>query len=162
MQLGSTTVIGTCMGAGKADEARYWIKRLTLYAQIGVTVLCLLMIVIGRPVTVLAGLSRESADLAVWMNNWVHGYKLIPWVLAFIPVAGMRAAGDVKFAMITSTITMWTCRVAVVLLLANVFHLGPIAMWIGMFCDWTVRAVIFTFRFFSNKWTRFDVLRLKK
>lgn len=74
------------------------------------------------------------------------------WVLSFIPAYGMRAAGDVRFSMIVSTLTMWGCRVALAIYLCRVWGFGPIAVWIGMFADWLLRSVIFTIRFLSGKW----------
>ncbi|WP_332527337.1 hypothetical protein [Niameybacter sp.] len=78
--------------------------------------------------------------------------KPISWVLSFIPAYGMRAAGDVKFSMIVSTLTMWLCRVALCIYLCRVWGFGPMAVWIGMFADWTIRAIIFSTRFLSGKW----------
>ena len=35
---------------------------------------------------------------------------------------------------------------------------GPMGVWIGMFADWTVRAIIFTWRFHSRKWLNHKVI----
>ena len=35
---------------------------------------------------------------------------------------------------------------------------GPMGVWIGMFADWTVRAVLFTWRFHSRKWLEHKVI----
>ena len=64
----------------------------------------------------------------------------------------MRAAGDVKFSMITSSLTMWFCRVALCIYLIRFQGFGPMAVWIGMFADWTLRGIIFTARFLSGRW----------
>lgn len=69
-----------------------------------------------------------------------------------------RAAGDVRFSMVTSTITMWLFRVTLCVILCRFFGFGPMAVWIGMFTDWTVRAIVFTWRFFSGKWAEFHVI----
>ncbi|MBP3485826.1 MAG: MATE family efflux transporter, partial [Oscillospiraceae bacterium] len=84
--------------------------------------------------------------------------KPIPWTLSFIPAYGMRGAGDVRFSMLVSAVTMWVCRVAVTMLLVHLFHMGPLAVWLGMFTDWTVRAVIFSVRYRSGRWLDHDVL----
>ena len=47
---------------------------------------------------------------------------------------------------------MWFCRVVLAMVLARVFHMGPIAVWIGMFTDWTIRGIIYTIRFKNRKW----------
>lgn len=150
--IGLMTVVGQCIGAGRRDEARYYIKKLTILAEIVIIVSCLFVFLIVRPVTVLGGMEKESADLCVYMVGWITIVKPISWTLSFIPAYGMRAAGDVKFSMIVSCITMWLCRVSLCVFLCRALGFGPIAVWIGMFTDWTVRAVIFTVRFYSGKW----------
>ena len=84
--------------------------------------------------------------------------KPISWVLSFIPAYGMRAAGDVKFSMITSCASMWLCRVSLCIFLCRFCGFGPIAVWIGMFADWSVRAVVFMLRFHSRKWLQHHVI----
>ena len=80
------------------------------------------------------------------------------WSLAFIPAYGFRAAGDVKFTMVTSALIMWFCRVTLAMFLARVLGFGPIAVWIGMFTDWSVRAIIYSIRFKSGKWMEHQVI----
>jgi Na+-driven multidrug efflux pump len=53
---------------------------------------------------------------------------------------------------------MWLCRVVLAMVLARVFHMGPIAVWIGMFTDWTIRAIIYTVRFRNRKWLAHQVI----
>ena len=60
--------------------------------------------------------------------------------------------------MIVSSITMWFARVAISVFLIRVMHFGPIAVWIGMSCDWAIRSVIFALRFISNKWLNNKVI----
>ena len=86
------------------------------------------------------------------MVGWITLVKPFVWTLAFIPAYGLRAAGDVKFSMATSCVTMWAFRVSLCIFLCRQFGFGPMAVWIGMFTDWTIRAVIFSWRFFSKKW----------
>ncbi len=157
--IGLMTVVGQCIGAGRRDEARYYIKKLTIIAEVTIIISCLAVYCITRPVTILGGMEKESADLCMYMVTWITIVKPISWTLSFIPAYGMRAAGDVKFSMIVSCTTMWLCRVSLCVFLCRVMGFGPIAVWIGMFADWTVRAVIFTARFFSGKWMEHRVIQ---
>jgi len=74
----------------------------------------------------------------------------------------MRAAGDVKFSMITSCCTMWLCRVSLCIYLCRVWGFGPIAVWIGMAADWSLRSILFTIRFKSGKWLNHHLIEEKK
>ena len=80
--------------------------------------------------------------MCIEMVGAITIYKPIAWVFSFVPAYGMRAAGDVKFSMITSMTTMWCCRVALCICLVKVFNMGPMAVWYGMFADWTVKLYI--------------------
>lgn len=155
--IGMMTVVGQCLGAGRPDEARYYIKKLSFAAEFVVFGSCLLIFLMAGPITKLAGLSRESASLCLFMISWITIVKPLVWTAAFIPGYGLRAAGDVKFSMILSCLSMWICRVSLCIYLIRVCGFGPIAVWIGMFTDWTVRGLFFIHRFRSGKWLNHQV-----
>lgn len=156
--IGLMTVVGQCMGAGRKEEAKYYIVKLTGYAEIAVIISCLVVLLITKPVTALAKMEVESAKLCFEMVTFITIVKPISWALSFIPAYGMRAAGDVKFSMILSSLTMWLCRVALCVYLCKVWGFGPIAVWIGMFADWTLRGIMFTLRFLSSKWAEHSII----
>ena len=147
--VGLMTIVGQCLGAGRKDEAVYYIKKLSVIAEVAIIVSCLLVFVLTGPVTVLGGMEPASAKMCFHMVIWITIVKPIVWTLAFVPAYGLRAAGDVKFSMITSCLVMWLCRFCLCVILIRFLGFGPMGVWIGMFADWTVRAVIFTWRFHS-------------
>lgn len=156
--IGLMTVVGQCLGAGRQDEAVYYVKKLSWLAEAVVITSCLLVFILTKPITILAGMEPASARLCLSMITFITIVKPISWVMSFIPGYGMRAAGDVKFSMITSCCTMWLCRVSLCIHLCRVWGFGPIAVWIGMFSDWTLRAIIFGIRFHSGKWLNHHVI----
>ncbi len=157
--IGLMTVVGRCMGAGRVDEAKYYIKKLTIYSEIVMVIGCLLILALTRPVTILGGMEAESAAMCIQMMTVITIVKPLVWVLGFIPAYGLRAAGDVKFSMIVSTVSMWVFRVAFCIFLVRQFHMGPMAVWIGMFTDWAVRGLLFSIRYRSGKWLGHHVIR---
>lgn len=156
--IGLMTVVGQCLGAGRKDEAIYYIKKLSWLSEAVIIASCLLVFALTKPITMLAGMEPASAKLCFFMISFITIVKPVSWVLSFIPPYGMRAAGDVKFSMITSCCTMWLCRVSLCIYLCRVWGFGPIAVWIGMFSDWTLRAIIFSIRFHSRKWLNHRVI----
>lgn len=150
--VGLMTIVGQCLGAGRKDEAVYYIKKLCVIAEIVVLTSCLIVFALTKPVTILGGMEKESADMCFHMVMWITIMKPLVWTMAFVPGYGLRAAGDVKFSMITSCCTMWACRFCLCVFLIRVMGFGPMGVWIGMFADWTVRSIIFTWRFHSRKW----------
>lgn len=156
--VGLMTIVGQCLGAGRKDEAVYYIKKLCVIAEIVVLTSCLIVFALTKPVTILGGMEKESADMCFHMVMWITIMKPLVWTMAFVPGYGLRAAGDVKFSMTTSCCTMWACRFCLCVFLIRVMGFGPMGVWIGMFADWTVRSIIFTWRFHSRKWLQHKVI----
>lgn len=156
--IGLMTVVGQCIGAGKTEEAKYYIVKLTGYAEIAIIISCLLVLALTKPVIWLGGMEAESGRMCFEMMIAITIVKPISWVISFIPGYGMRAAGDVRFSMIVSTATMWLCRVLLCIYLVRVWGFGPMAVWIGMFADWTIRSVIFGWRFISGRWLKHSMV----
>jgi len=152
--IGLMTVVGQCIGAGRKEEAKYYIVKLTGIAWVGILVSCLVVFAITKPVTGLAGMEAEAAAMCFRMVGAITIAKPLTWTGSFVIAYGLRAAGDVRFSMIVSTITMWCCRVALCIFLVKAYHFGPMAVWIGMFADWTIRAFIFVWRFLGGKWLK--------
>jgi len=155
--IGLMTVVGQCIGADRKEEAKYYIVKLMRIAGIGTFVSCLLVLAITKPVTWLAGMELEAAQICFELVAAMTVVKPFVWVGAFGLPYGLRAAGDVKFSMIASVCIMWGCRVALGIFLVRVFHFGLVGVWIGMFADWIVRAVIFTTRFVNGKWLHYKL-----
>ena len=156
--VGLMTIVGQCLGAGRKDEAVYYIKKLCVIAEVIIIISCLGVFALTKPVTILGGMEKESADICFHMVMWITIVKPLVWIMAFIPGYGLRAAGDVKFSMIVSCCTMWACRFCLCVFLIRVMGFGPMGVWIGMFADWTLRGIIFTWRFHSRKWLQHKVI----
>lgn len=156
--IGLMTVVGECMGAGRKDEAVYYVKKLSVIGEVVVVISCLLLFALVHPITYFGGMEPASASMCIFMVTCITIVKPVVWTLAFIPAYGFRAAGDVRFSMVVSILSMWVFRVSLVMVLARVFGMGPIAVWIGMFTDWTVRAIVFTVRLRSRKWLEHRVI----
>ena len=133
-------------------------ERLCVISEVVIIVSCLVMFALVHPITYFGGMEPESARMCIHMVTWITIVKPVVWVMSFIPAYGFRAAGDVKFTITVSVISMWFCRVTLAIVLARVFGMGPMAVWIGMFTDWTVRGVIYTVRFRSRRWLGHQVI----
>ena len=156
--VGLMTIVGQCLGAGRQDEAVYYIKKLCVIAEVIIIISCLGVFALTKPITILGGMEKESADMCFHMVMWITIVKPLVWIMAFIPGYGLRAAGDVKFSMIVSCCTMWVCRFCLCVFLIRRLGFGPMGVWIGMFADWTLRGIIFTWRFHSRKWLQHKVI----
>lgn len=156
--IGLMTVVGQSLGAGRKEEAKYYIVKLTIIGEWVLVVSCLLTYMISYPVMYLAGMEADSIALCHEMLLAITIFKPLLWALSFIISYGLRAAGDVQFSMVTATCTMWFCRVALAVYLMRYCNAGPMGVWIGMFADWGIRGVIFSIRFLSGRWIKKEVV----
>lgn len=157
--LGLLTVVGRCMGAGRVEEARTYIRRFCLLAEGAMLVMSTLVVASAPLVTRLSRMSPESAGLTFRLLLLVSAGKLAFWVLAFTLPQGMRAAGDVRFAAGVSAASMWIFRVGLCLLLCRGFGVGLYGVWIAWLVDWLFRAAVYVLRFRGGKWAGFRVLQ---
>lgn len=156
--IGLMTMVGQALGAGRREEAKYYIVRCTQIGLVCILVSCAGVRVLAGPITRLAGMETAGAWLCLEMITAITIVKPLLWAFSFIPAYGMRAAGDVRFSMITSILTMWCLRVALCVFLVRFFNMGPMAVWYGMFADWAVRGVVFFCRFKSGRWLQKSVI----
>ena len=85
-------------------------------------------------------------------------FAIIFWPAAFVIPNGLRAAGDVRFTMLTSTLSMWIFRIGCSFLLCRQFGMGVMGVWLAMYIDWIFRAAAFVWRFLSGRWKNRQVV----
>jgi putative MATE family efflux protein len=150
--LGLVTVAGTCMGAGKPEEARRYTLKLTALTYVVLAASILIVLVLTRPATVLSGMDAQSAGMTFSLMAFIAVFKVILWPMAFTPANGLRAAGDVKYAMLVSVASMWVFRVGLGYFLCRYTGAGLYGVWIAMFTDWLCRGVLFLVRLLRGAW----------
>ncbi len=156
--LGMVTVVGQCIGAGKKDEAKKYIKKLTIIATVILVALEVLVLAATKPITMFATMTADGRELTFRLMCLIVIVKTFLWPMAFMPAYGMRAAGDVKFSMIVSTTSMWILRVALSWYLCRFTDVGILGVWIGMFSDWFARNIFFIWRLKSGRWIEHKVI----
>ena len=152
ISLAATTIISRCIGAHDDKQVHYYNRLLLILTYITVFAFCGLFL-LGLP-TILSWyhLSIQTVHLTTQMV-WVHTLGAIMiWPCAFVLPSSMRAAGDVRFAMVISVISMFLFRVGSAYLFAFSFNLGALGVWCAMLCDWGFRAVVFSIRWIRGGW----------
>ncbi len=151
------TVVGQCIGAGETKQAEAYTKKLVALCYGCLLVMNGLLVLLSPTLVALYNVSEEASVLAIQINQIFALASILVWSPSFALPNAMRAAGDVKFAMTVSMISMWVMRVAASYVLAY-FGWGLHGVWIGMYLDWILRAVLFTIRFLGGKWKTFKVV----
>ena len=154
------TVIGRCIGAGDNDQAEHYTRLLVgaSYAcMVGMSVLLFFSADLLVP---LFNLTPEAQAMASEVLGAYVIANALVWPMAFTLPNSLRAAGDAVFTMVVSLCSMFACRVALSYLLACSwgFGLGLLGVWLAMFADWVVRAVLFLWRYRRGKWKQIQVI----
>ena len=103
-------------------------------------------------------LSSETITLIFYLVVIHNVFNAIVYPISGPLSNGLRAAGDVKFTMIVSIASTLLGRFIFSIIFAIYLNMGVIGIAFAMCLDWTIRAVIFYFRYKSNKWTEFKVI----
>ena len=158
VNLGLTAVISNCVGADDYDQARYYNKKCLILVFISHIIINLIIFAILPMVLGIYNLSAETARMTTEMVIWHGIFAIVIWPLSFTIPATFRGAGDSKSVMYISLAVMFTCRIALSYVIADWMGVGVFGTWIAMFIDWYVRAGIYIYRYFSNKWTEYRVV----
>lgn len=141
------TVVGQCVGANEEEQMRSYTKKLMKTAYIAMATLNILVICLLNYIVMAFNLSEETAELAKQLILTHSSFAIVLWPLSFVLPNALRAANDVTFTMCLSLVSMWVFRIGFSFLLAYVFEVGVLGVWIAMMIDWAFRALCFTLRF---------------
>ena len=150
--LAMVTVVSRCVGAGSYEKARQYtwklLKSTYLYMGGSIVVIALALPLIMK----LYNVSDQAAEYARQIILMHGGAALILWPASFTLPQALRAAGDTRFTMVISTVSMWTLRVGFGVLLGRFWGFGVLGIWMAMFADWALRVAFFVPRFRGHKW----------
>lgn len=150
--LGMVTVVARCVGAGDYDRARYYTRKLMRYTYIFMFLSCLLVLFLMPFILDLYNASEEASGYAMRIIQTHTVTAILIWPLAFTLPNALRAAGDTRFTMLTSSVSMWLFRVMLGVAMVRWMDLGVVGIWYAMFVDWAVRMVIFVIRYRGHRW----------
>lgn len=152
------TVIGQCMGANDIEAAQYYFKKLMKLTVVLSIAWNLFILAITPLFMQFYNLSSQTKDLILILVIIHNLFNTIAFPFSGPLSNGLRATGDVKYTMIVSIASTIFGRFVFSIIFAIYFNMGVIGIALAMCLDWSVRGIIFYFRFKSNKWTEFKVI----
>lgn len=158
--LSMVTVVGRCMGARDHDQAVGYTRKLMKVAYLTMGASCLCLFLVAPVLVPLFNLTPATAAISIQVLRWCAVFTIFFWPMSFTMPNALRAAGDAKFTMMVSLLSMWICRIGLSYLLGSAWGLGLrlLGVWLAMFCDWVVRGVVFLIRFLRGKWKERQVI----
>lgn len=153
-----TTVIGRCMGARDIDSANFYFKKLNKITFVLSVLWNALVFAITPWIIKYSAISAEAKSLVIWLVLINNIFNVLFYPFAGSLGNGLRAAGDVKFTMITSITLTIAARLAFSALFGLVLGWDVIGIAIGMSMDLVFRGIISIRRYRSQKWTKFHLI----
>lgn len=84
----------------------------------------------------------------------IRGFALVSPFLGVEKVGSaiLRSAGDIKFVIFSAIAGLWIFRLVAATIIIRVFNLGLYGLMIGIFCDYSIRAVMYILRIRKGRW----------
>lgn len=158
--LAAITVIGQCIGAGDEAKARLYGKKLMVIMYLAVLPLNIIIFVFCPFFLGLFGLERTpgATEAALQVEHIYCVLSVLFWVPSFGLPNILRAAGDAKYTMTVSMISMLVLRVGLSFVLVQVFDMALLGVWLAMHADWVCRDICFLIRFAGKRWLKHRVI----
>lgn len=150
--LAMIAVVGRCVGARDNEQAVRYTRGLMLAAYAAMLLSNGAILIFLPQLLGLYELSGETAALALLLVRIHAGCGLLLWPAAFVLPNALRAAGDVRFTMLVSILSMAVWRLGFSYVLAMRMGQGAVGVWIAMVIDWVCRCICFVWRFARGKW----------
>jgi len=144
-------MVGQGLGAKdprRAEASAYAAFRLALGVMMGMAVVLYLL---AEPI--LSIFTSDPGVIATAVSAiHIAAFSQPAMAMSFVFMSALRGAGDTRIALIITATSIWTVRLGVAYLGANVLGWGLAGAWLGILADFVVRAACGWLRFRSGKW----------
>ena len=152
------TVIGQCMGAGDVGQAEMYFKKLTKITVAFAAIWNTLIFALTPVMMNFYALEDKTKHLTILLVLVHNIFNTIAFPFADPLGKGLRATGDVKFTTFTSLFTTIVVRLIFSILFGIGMGLGVMGIAYAMCLDWSVRGIIFWWRFKQGRWKSLKVI----
>ena len=147
-----TTVIGNVTGSGDMEAAAYYLDKLTRITIVFSAIWNLLLTVPLPLYLQFYNTSPEVRDLVISTTVLHNIFTAFVSPLALAIPSGFKAAGDVKYPMVTALLCTCGIRVAFTFLLGVGLRMGLKGYMWAMCIDWSVKAVLMIIHAVNGSW----------
>lgn len=147
----TTTTVGQNLGRKNYDMAEAYAYENRRIAVIVGIVAAVLEFVFAKQ---LASLYSSDPEVIAASMIVIRGFALIEPFMGIekVSAAVMRCAGDIRYVIFTAVAALWSLRVTTASILNSTFHIGLYGIMIGIFLDFSLRAILYNIRMKKGKW----------
>ncbi len=155
-QAAAVALIGQSLGRRDEEQARFYGKTCRYMGLAVSLVLSVLYLTLGRT---LYGLFFQEAEIIEAGLGIVRMIVVIVFlqISQVIYMGCLRGAGDVRYTMMASTISVTLVRPLTSYLFCYPLGMGLIGIWMGVLADQLSRYFFASLRFRSGKWTKITI-----
>ena len=156
MQVAAVALIGRSLGEQNPAKAKQYGS---ICQRIGLVIsLCISAVLLAGGKALFSLFFKDPAILEMGVVLCRYLVVIDIFQISQIIYAGcLRGAGDVKFTMFVSLISVALIRTAVTWLLTSVIPLGITGIWLGILADQVSRFTLFSVRFRKGDWTALEL-----
>ena len=156
MQVAAVALIGRSLGEQKAVKAKLYGD---LCQKTGLAIsfiLAVILIVFGRPLFSLFFDTPEVLEMGILISYYI--IVILLFQISQIIYGGcLRGAGDVRYCLFASLISVTIIRTGVTWVLTSAMNMGLHGIWIGILADQLSRFILLSLRFRQGYWTQLHI-----
>ena len=150
-QAAAVSLIGQSLGRKDPQQAKFY-GNVCRYMGLAVSIcLSIIYLLCGRVYFSLYFQEIEIIEVGVQLMRLMPIVVLLQ-ISQVIYMGCLRGAGDVRFTMMASTISVTVIRPLTSYVFCYIFGLGLFGIWFGMIADQLTRYIFTSSRFRSGKW----------
>lgn len=156
MQVAAVALIGRSLGERQPDKAK---KYGSICQRIGFGISCILAAILflfGKTLFGFFFKDRKTLQIGITISRYIMVIVLFQ-ISQVIFGGSLRGAGDVKYTLFSSLLSVTFIRTAVTWLLTSIIPLGIAGIWIGILSDQFSRFILLSIRFKKGKWTTLQI-----
>lgn len=152
--MAATSLVGQSLGAKNPERARHVGMTATRWCLAWMSAMGVIFFVFATPIMEFGASGEDKAEI---IAAGVDALRLIaviqpPLAIGFVMAGILRGAGDTRFPMYSTSITMWLLRVPLAYVFGVVFGWGLQGIYFAMLLDTIVLMLMNLWRYRQGKW----------
>ncbi|WP_300411041.1 MATE family efflux transporter [Lagierella sp.] len=156
MQVAAVALTGSSLGAGKKENAKIYGKVCQQLGFIISVILSLILLIFGEKIFRLYFKEEHIVETGIMISRFMMIIALLQ-ISQIIYGGCLRAAGDVKYTLVVSIISVTIIRTSVTYILVSLLDMGLRGIWLGILADQFSRFVLMASRFNKGKWVNIKI-----
>ena len=154
--IAATTLVGQMLGAKRPDKAEKYAYETLKISVVVMTAMGVILFLFPHQ---LMRIFTDDPDVirygAVCLR--IVAFSQPFFASGMVQAGALRGAGDTKWPLYITIISMWGIRLSVAWFLVYVMDMGLTGAWLSITLDLTVRGILMFIRFRKGKWKRIDL-----